>query len=135
MGLAVMAVLVVAPGAEAQIAVSSNDSKLVLVNGVTTGMPNAPADTATVLDLSAFPPKVLAEIEVPGSVVGPPFSVAITPDEGLAFSSDGQTLLAQNMVEREIWVFRVGGAALRDTGHRIKVNGGPAAIRIADKSR
>ncbi|HLE43913.1 MAG TPA: hypothetical protein VJB36_07850 [Methylomirabilota bacterium] len=78
MGLAVMAVLVVAPGAEAQVAVSSNDNKLVLVNGVTTG---------------------------------------------------------QNMVEREIWVFRVDGTELRDTGHRIKVNGGPAAIRIADTSR
>ena len=83
MGLAVMAVLVVAPGAEAQIAVSSNDNKLVLVNGVTAG----------------------------------------------------QTLLVQNMVEREIWVFRVDGTELRDTGHRIKVNGGPAAIRIADTSR
>jgi hypothetical protein len=28
-----------------------------------------------------------------------------------------------------------GVVCLRDTGHRIKVNGGPAAIRTADKPR
>ena len=70
--------------AEAQIAVSSNDNKLVLVNGVSTVVPNPAPDTATIIDLGVFPPKVLAEINVPGSVVGPPFSVAITPGEGLA---------------------------------------------------
>ena len=71
-------------GAEAQIAVSSNDNKLVLVNGVSTVVKNPAPDTATIIDLGVFPPKVLAEINVPGSVVGPPFSVAVTPDEGLA---------------------------------------------------
>ena len=35
-------------------------------------------------DLSAPAPKVVAEIPVPTSVVGPPLSVAITPDESLA---------------------------------------------------
>lgn len=30
-------------------------------------------------------------------------------------------------------VFEWNGTALRDTGQRVKVNGGPAAIRIADK--
>src|SRR5262245_23282703 len=70
--------------AEAQIAVSSNDNKLVLVNGVGTVVRNPAPDTATIIDLGVFPPKVLAEIAVPGSVVGPPFSVAITPDQSLA---------------------------------------------------
>jgi len=36
------------------------------------------------MDLSAPAPKVVAEIPVPTSVVGPPFSVAIAPDESLA---------------------------------------------------
>jgi DNA-binding beta-propeller fold protein YncE len=70
--------------ADAELAVSSNDNKLVLVNGASKVVPNPPPDTVTVIDLKASPPKVLAEIEVPGSVVGPPFSVAIAPDESFA---------------------------------------------------
>ena len=70
--------------AEAQLAVSSNDNKVTLDNGVVKVMPNPAPDTATIIDLGATPPRVVAEISVPGSVVGPPLSVAITPDQGLA---------------------------------------------------
>jgi len=72
------------PGALAQWAVSSNDNKVMLDNGVVKIVPNAAPDTVTIIDLGVSPPKVLAEIPVPGSVVGPPMSVAITPDQGLA---------------------------------------------------
>ena len=68
----------------AQLAVSANDNKVVLVNGVATVVQNPVPDTVAIIDLKEFPPKILAEIEVPASVVGPPFSVAITPDESLA---------------------------------------------------
>lgn len=81
---ALLAALALAGPIDAQIAVSSNDNKAVLVNGVNTLPANPAPDTATIIDLGVFPPKVLAEIEVPGSVVGPPLSVAITPDESLA---------------------------------------------------
>jgi hypothetical protein len=37
------------------------------------------------------------------------------------------------MVEKDYWVFNWDGSALRDTTQRVKVNGGPAAIRTADK--
>jgi DNA-binding beta-propeller fold protein YncE len=70
--------------ASAQLAVSANDNKVVLVNGVSTVMQNPPPDTVAIIDMKQFPPKILAEIEVPTSVVGPPLSVAITPDESLA---------------------------------------------------
>jgi DNA-binding beta-propeller fold protein YncE len=70
--------------AEAQIAVSANDNKVVNVDGKVTVVKDAPPDTATIIDLGSFPPKVIAEIDVPASVVGPPLSVAITPDESLA---------------------------------------------------
>ena len=70
--------------AEAQLAVSSNDNKVTLDNGVVKVVPNPAPDTATIIDLGATPPRVVAEISVPGSVVGPPLSVAITPDQGLA---------------------------------------------------
>jgi DNA-binding beta-propeller fold protein YncE len=69
----------------AQIAVSSNDRKVVQENGVTKNVVNPPLDSVTVLDLGASPVKVLGTIDgVPGSVVGPPLSVAIAPDESLA---------------------------------------------------
>ena len=55
-----------------------------LDNGVVKVVPNAAPDTVTIIDLGVTPPKVIAEIPVPGSVVGPPMSVAITPDQGLA---------------------------------------------------
>jgi DNA-binding beta-propeller fold protein YncE len=71
--------------AVAQIAVSSNDHKMVQEHGVTRNLLNPPPDTITILDLGVSPVKVLATLsDVPGSVVGPPFSVAITPDESLA---------------------------------------------------
>jgi len=38
-----------------------------------------------------------------------------------------------NMVEKEIQVLGLDGTTLKDTGVRIAVKGGPAAIRIADK--
>jgi hypothetical protein len=51
----------------------------------------------------------------------------------VTFSADGKTLLAGNMVEKDLWVFDWNGSTLRDTGQRIKVNGGSAALRTAEK--
>jgi DNA-binding beta-propeller fold protein YncE len=53
--------------------------------------------------------------------------------QGVAFSADGKTILAGNMVEKDLWVFEWTGSTLRDTGQRIKVNGGSAALRTAEK--
>jgi hypothetical protein len=53
--------------------------------------------------------------------------------QGVTFSADGKTLLAGNMVEKDLWVFDWNGSTLRDTGQRIKVNGGSAALRTAEK--
>jgi hypothetical protein len=83
-------VLAATPAAHAQLAVSVNDNKVMLVNGVTRVAANPPADTVTLIDLGAKPPKVVAEIPAPGSVVGPPLSVAITPDESLALVTAAQ---------------------------------------------
>jgi len=76
--------LALPPTVPAQWAVSSNDNKVVLDNGVAKVVPVAAPDTVTIIDLGVSPPKVVAEIPVPGSVVGPPMNVAITPDQGLA---------------------------------------------------
>ena len=52
--------------------------------------------------------------------------------QGAAFSPDGRTILVGNMVEKEVWVFEWDGSALKETA-RLKVNGGSAAVRTADK--
>jgi DNA-binding beta-propeller fold protein YncE len=79
-----LAIVVLAEPGHAQIAISVNDNKVQLVNGVSQVVANPAPDTLTLLDLKTSPPTVVAEIPVPASVVGPPLSVAITPDEGLA---------------------------------------------------
>jgi DNA-binding beta-propeller fold protein YncE len=81
---ALIAVATLATTAHAQLAITSNDNKVVLDNGTVKVVPNPAPDTVTIVDLKASPPRVVAEIAAPGSVVGPPFSVALTPDERLA---------------------------------------------------
>lgn len=90
-GMLALAALAATPGAaRAQIALSANDNKLVLENGVTRTVRDAAPDTLSVIDLAANPPAVRAEISVPASVVGPPLSVAISPDERLALVTANQ---------------------------------------------
>jgi DNA-binding beta-propeller fold protein YncE len=70
--------------AGAELAVVAVDAKATLVDGVVTLAASPPPDSVAVLDLAASPPKKLGEVAAPTSVVGPPLSVALTPDEGLA---------------------------------------------------
>ena len=81
---ALSAVLLASTAARAQIVVSANDNKAILVDGVNS-VPEHPApDTVTILDFGVSPPKILGEVQAPASVVGPPQSVAIAPDESFA---------------------------------------------------
>jgi hypothetical protein len=68
----------------AQIAVSANDGKVMLLDGVNTPRPDPQPDTVTIIDLSVTPPKVIGEVRAPTSVAGPPHSVAISPDRSIA---------------------------------------------------
>jgi hypothetical protein len=79
-------------GARAQLAVSSNDGKAVLVNGANTVPPNPADDTVTIIDLGVSPPKVVGELKAPSSVVGPPQNVAIAPDESIALVASSMKL-------------------------------------------
>ena len=47
-------------GASGELALSANDGKAVLVDGVNAVPANPPADSVTVIDLNATPPKVVA---------------------------------------------------------------------------
>lgn len=70
--------------ASAQLAVSANDNKIALIDGVNTVPANPAPDTVTILDIGVSPPKVLGEVQAPNSVVGPPQSVAVSKDESFA---------------------------------------------------
>lgn len=84
LAFALVTLPILAVGANAQLAVSANDHKAVLVNGVNSVPENPSADTVTVVDLGVKPPKVIGEVTAPTSVVGPPQSVAVSRDESFA---------------------------------------------------
>jgi DNA-binding beta-propeller fold protein YncE len=81
--LALAATICTTSGALAELALSANDGKAVLVDGVNSVPASPPADYVAVIDLGASPPKVVAEIPASTSIVGPPSSVAIARDESL----------------------------------------------------
>jgi DNA-binding beta-propeller fold protein YncE len=68
----------------AELAISANDGKMVLVNGIATVRKEPLPDTISIIELSGGSPRIVAELPVPASVVGPPPSVAIAPDESFA---------------------------------------------------
>ena len=51
--------------------------------------------------------------------------------EGVAFTGDGKYLVVQCHAERNLWVYKVRGQHLADTGLRIAVPGFPSALRAA----
>jgi DNA-binding beta-propeller fold protein YncE len=79
-----LATFAIAPTASAQLAVSSNDTKVINVDGVNKIVENPEPDNVTIIDLGVSPPKVVGQVNAPGSVVGPPQSVAVAPDESIA---------------------------------------------------
>ena len=90
---AVLAVVLAAgttTAAYAQLAVSANDAKVKLVNGKVEVVKSPPPDTVSFIDLRASPPKGVAEIDVPNSVVGPPNNVAISPKEEIVLVAAAQ---------------------------------------------
>lgn len=83
--LLVAAGVALAPAvARGELAVSANDAKAMIEDGVAKTVQNPPPDTVSIIDLSASPPKLIAEVQAPASVAGPPLSVAIAPDESYA---------------------------------------------------
>ncbi|MDE1938327.1 MAG: beta-propeller fold lactonase family protein [Alphaproteobacteria bacterium] len=80
-----LAALVLAgSAATAQIAVSANDGEIVQADGRQVVPSNPEPDTATVIDLNVSPPRVVGEVAVRASVIGPPESVAISRDRSYA---------------------------------------------------
>ena len=84
-----MLAMMAGSAAMAEIAISANDGKVKLIDGVVTAVKDG-KDTISFIDLKATPPKVLATIDAPTSVVGPPSSVAISPKEEIALVTAAQ---------------------------------------------
>ena len=91
--LALVAIVSASPGrAAAQLVLSANDAKAVIVDGVQTILVSPPSDTLSAIDLGGDTPRVIAEIPVPTSVTGPPSSVAVAPDGGMALVTAAQRI-------------------------------------------
>jgi DNA-binding beta-propeller fold protein YncE len=52
--------------------------------------------------------------------------------QGAVFSADSKTILVGSMAEKDLEMISWDGNTLKDTGVRIKLSGGPAAIRTAE---
>jgi len=72
-----------------QIAVSANDGKQHAAD-----QPDEPRgpDSVVVLDLAASPPRILARLAAPASMIGPPASVALSTRAGIALVSSAQRI-------------------------------------------
>jgi DNA-binding beta-propeller fold protein YncE len=70
--------------AAAEILLSANDNKMILVDGRMLSRSMPAPDTVSLIRLDRGKAEVIATIDVPTSVLGPPFSIALTPDERLA---------------------------------------------------
>jgi DNA-binding beta-propeller fold protein YncE len=79
-----IAILLSLPAAAADLALSAHDNKVYLDNGAVKVRANAAPDFVTVLDIGVSPPKVIATVEVPTSIVGPPFSVTMNREQTFA---------------------------------------------------
>ncbi len=90
--VALVALPCVVERAAAQLAIVANDGKAVPVDGVNTVPPNPVTDYVAIVDLGAKPPKIVAELLAPTSIVGPPQSAAINADESLALVTGGMKL-------------------------------------------
>ncbi len=70
--------------AHAEIAVSANDGRRVLEDGVAKVRKTPLPDSVSIIELSGGAPRIVAELPAPASVVGPPSSVAVASDESFA---------------------------------------------------
>ena len=67
-------------GNAADLIISLNDNHTVLDRtGTQVAADPVRPDTADIIDISQFPPRIVQTFEVPGSVVGTPFAVWVAP--------------------------------------------------------
>jgi len=75
-----------AANADARLAISGNDGKQLAAGEEGAVTP----DTVSVIDLGAYPPKVIGQVQVPAAMIGPPEAVAVSRDESFAIVTAAQ---------------------------------------------
>jgi DNA-binding beta-propeller fold protein YncE len=93
---AVTVLAALAVPAAADLAVTANDNHSADVEGVVGPAKNPPPDSVSVVDLGQSPPKVVAAVNAPASVVGAPTSIWIAPDESFALVTAATKIEPQN---------------------------------------
>src|SRR6187402_2836707 len=92
LALITTSLVALAGSAHAELAVSANDGKMVLEDGVAKVRQQPVPDSVAVIELSGGAPRIVAELPVPASVVGPPSSVAVASDESFALVTGAMKL-------------------------------------------
>jgi DNA-binding beta-propeller fold protein YncE len=88
-GIAVVGLLCVLPVvAEARLAIAGNDGKQIQAAEQTGVSP----DSVSVIDLAAYPPKVVGQVQVPAAMIGPPEAVAVSRDDSFAIVTAAQKI-------------------------------------------
>lgn len=81
LAVALLAATALSHPAAADLIAVANDNHSVNVNGKMETAKNPPPDNVVIIDTSQYPPRVVATVDAPTSVVGAPNSVWISPDE------------------------------------------------------
>ena len=88
-GIAMMGLLCVLPVvAQARLAIAGNDGKQIQAAEQTGVTP----DSVSVIDLAAYPPKVIGQVQVPAAMIGPPEAVAVSRDDSVAIVTAAQKI-------------------------------------------
>jgi hypothetical protein len=90
-------------------------------------------DSISLIDLTAKPPRVVDTIGGLGSTAE---GLKISPDSsvvGVVVHNGSNRAKDSPFYNDAGKLFRWDGSTLKDTGQRVKVNGGPAAIRTPEK--
>jgi len=90
-----LAVLLPLP-AQAQFAVSVQDGKQVLEDGIQVVPARPGEDDAILVDFTGAAPRVIGRAPVPASVIGPPRSVAVTPDGRFAIVTSARRISSED---------------------------------------
>jgi len=94
---AIFTLLCLSVSAEAQVAISANDGKIVLHDGILEVRTAPLPDTAEIFDLSGPKARNIGEVQVPVSVAGPPQSVAIAPGGRIAVVASAARIDTQDL--------------------------------------
>jgi len=94
-GIAVAALFCLCPVmADARLAISGNDGKQLQPGEESKVTP----DSISVIDLKAYPPKVIGQLQVPAAMIGPPEAVVVSRDESFAIVTAAQNVNAADLM-------------------------------------